>query len=165
MDEFIKTFHIDWKLLIAQLVNFGIVVFVLWRFALKPIMKNMAQRSEEIGKSLEDAKRIEKELAETERLKEERLLAAQKDAQSIIESASQEAERIRVQKVEQTKKEMEQVLEKTKAQIAAEKDQMIAEARQQVGTLVIAATEKIITKKLDPEKDRELIESAIKSVR
>lgn len=165
MDEFIKTFHVDWKLLVAQLVNFGIVLFIVWRFALKPLMKMMTARSQEIAKSLDDAKRIEKELAETERLKEERLITAKKEAQSIIEQASAEAEKIRTAKVDQTKREMEDIVAKTKQQIVGEKEQMMVEVRQEIGGLVIAATEKVISRKLDAETDRALIEETIKSVK
>ena len=65
MQELITTFHIDWKLLIAQIVNFGLVLFVLWKFAIKPLSKVMADRSKEIEKSLDDAKQIRDNLTKS----------------------------------------------------------------------------------------------------
>ena len=57
MDSIISTFHIDWKIIIAQAVNFGVVFIVLYIFALKPLSKLMAERSEKIKKGIDDAKR------------------------------------------------------------------------------------------------------------
>ena len=54
MDSIINTFHIDWKIIIAQAVNFGIVFVVLYIFALKPLNKLMAERAEKIKKGVED---------------------------------------------------------------------------------------------------------------
>ena len=62
MEELIQTFHIDWKLLIAQLINFAIVLFVLWKFAIKPLSKTMDKRTNDIEKSIDDAKKIEENL-------------------------------------------------------------------------------------------------------
>jgi len=165
MDEFVQTFHVDWKLLIAQLVNFGIVLFVIWRFALKPLMGIMAKRSEEIEKSLSDAKRIERELAETEQIKDDRLLEAKKEAQQIIALASAEAEKIRTTKIEQTKQEIQKVVDQTKVQIAAEKVAMLREAKQELGNLVISATEKVLAKKITSAEDKALVEHAVTSLK
>ena len=55
MEEIIKTFHIDWKLLIAQAVNFAIVVFALYKFAYKPLLKTMNERTAKIEQGLKDA--------------------------------------------------------------------------------------------------------------
>ena len=63
MESIIETFHIDWKIIIAQAINFGVVFVVLYIFALKPLSKLMAERSERISKGIEDAKKS-KELLE-----------------------------------------------------------------------------------------------------
>ncbi|MFC1687673.1 F0F1 ATP synthase subunit B [Patescibacteria group bacterium] len=165
MEDFIETFHVDWKLLIAQLINFAIVLFVVWKWALKPLMKTMSKRSDEIEKSLKDARRIEEELANTEKSKEEKILAAQKEAQAIIENATKETERIKTEKIEATKQEAKEVVEKAKQQIEAEKDKMIADARKEVGGLVIAATEKVIGKKMDDSTDKKLVDDTVQSVK
>ncbi len=60
MDSLVETFHLDVKLLIAQVINFAIVFLVLYYFALKPLLNVMNDRSAKIEKSLEDAKEIEK---------------------------------------------------------------------------------------------------------
>ena len=54
MDSLISTFHIDWHLIVAQLVNFAVVILVLWRFALKPLGKLMDERGQTIAGGLEN---------------------------------------------------------------------------------------------------------------
>ena len=56
MESIIATFHIDWKIIIAQAVNFGIVFAVLYVYALKPLAKLMEERSQKINKGVIDAK-------------------------------------------------------------------------------------------------------------
>ena len=55
MDSLITTFHIDWKIIIAQAINFLIVFLVLYFFAIKPLKKLMAERVDKISKGLTDA--------------------------------------------------------------------------------------------------------------
>ena len=64
MGSLIETFHIDVKLIIAQIINFAIVFSVLYWLAFKPLAKVMAERSGKIEKSLLDAKKIEEKLSQ-----------------------------------------------------------------------------------------------------
>src|SRR3990167_3529004 len=56
MNGFIETFHIDWRLMIAQLFNFGIVFLAFYLLAAKPLRKLMKERGEEIETGLQNAK-------------------------------------------------------------------------------------------------------------
>ena len=161
MDELVKTFHIDWKLLIAQLVNFGIVVGVLWYFALKPLMKVMNKRTEDIEKSLKDAKEIEQKLQNAEKTKQNIIVEAQKEAQIIMEKSYKEAENLKEEKLHETRQEMEKIAAKTKSDLLLEKDKMIQDAKKDVAGLVITASSKIIGKHLDEAANKKLIEETI----
>src|SRR3989338_4853475 len=157
MDELIKTFHIDWQLLIAQLVNFGIVLYVLYRFALKPLMKAMDKRSKAIAKSLEDAKRIETNLMMSNEERERNVLEAKKEASRIIESARTEGKKQAEETVDKAKDEVKAVIEDAKSQIQNEKEAMLEEVKQEVGDLVVKATEKVLGEVVDGKVDAELI--------
>jgi len=165
MDELVKTFHIDWKLLIAQIINFAIVLGVLWYFALKPLMKVMNKRSQEIEKSLSDAKEIEKKLSQAETSKEKIITEANKEAQIIMTRTHQEAEKMKDQKLQETRQEMEQLAARTKASLENEKDKMIREAKKEVANLVVTASSKIIEKNLDNESNRKIIEDTVSQVK
>ncbi|MEJ0002153.1 MAG: hypothetical protein WDN09_03200 [bacterium] len=67
MDEFISTFHIDWKLMLAQAVNFGLVFVALYLIAAKPLRKLIQDRGQEITTGLENAKQNAEMLANTKK--------------------------------------------------------------------------------------------------
>ncbi|HNX11301.1 MAG TPA: F0F1 ATP synthase subunit B [bacterium] len=162
MDSLISIFHIDWKILIAQIINFGIIFFVLYRFAFKPLSKMMNDRTKLIEKGLTDAKDIEKKLTQTNFEQVEVLNQAKKDALAIVEKANVQAEENKQKLVEKTKQEVAQIIVQEKAKIQAEKDSLREELKREMAELVILATEKVIGEKMDGAKDKELIAKIIK---
>lgn len=164
MEELVKKFGIEPSLLIAQVLNFGIVLFVLWKFAYKPLLKVLRDRQEKIAKSMADAKAVEQKLAEAEKLKEQKLVEARKQAQVIVEQAEAESERYRKQRLQEVDAEMQQEKTRAKAEIAAEKAQALTEAKTELVNLVISATQKVVpqgaTKDLDPKLVAEAVEES-----
>ena len=161
MDSLINTFHIDWKLMIAQLINFIIVFFVLWRFAFKPLLKIMKSRSSEIEKSLKDAEEINLKLAEAEKTKGEIITEAKKEAQGIVENTYISAEKLKSDKMRQTRIEMDEMITKTKDDLEFEKKKIISETKKEMGDMVIAVSEKLLSKNLDTGSNKELIEKTL----
>lgn len=163
MEELIKTFHIDIKLIIAQAVNFGIVLLVLWKFAYKPILKTLNDRSSKIEKGIKDAESSGVKLAEMEKKEKAVLLEAREEAQKII----QQAEKTALQNAKDleiaAKVQSEKALEDAKKQIEQEKNKAVKEAKSEIAGLVMSATEKIIGEKMDGTKDKELIEKTLKN--
>lgn len=162
MDELIKTFHIEVNLLIAQMVNFAIVLFVLYRFAYKPVLRALNSRTKMIEKGLLNADAAGKKLTEITEKEKEVLANAKKEAQELIKSAEEQAKANAVSIVLEARNQNEKLIISAKKQIEQEKDKMMLEVKGEIANLVIAATEKIIGEKLDREKDKELIEKAIK---
>lgn len=165
MDELVKTFHIDWKLLVAQIVNFTIVLAVLWHFALKPLNKVMNKRTTDIEQSLKNAEEVEKKLKQAAEAKDRIVIDAKKEAQVIMEKSSQDAEKIKNDKLQETRTEMEKIVAKTKAELASEKEKMVSEAKAEVGGLVIKASSKIVGKNLDSESNRQIIKETVSQVK
>lgn len=164
MDELVKTFHIDWKLLIAQIINFAVVLGVLWYFALKPLTKMMNKRSEDIAKSLADAEEITKKLKQADVTKEGIIIDANREAQIVVEKSYKDAEKVREQKIKETREEVENIVNKSKADLKAEKEKMINEAKQEVADLVVEASSKIIKKNIDTQANKELIKETLNKV-
>lgn len=162
MDELIKTFHIETNLLIAQFVNFAIVLFVLWKFAYKPILKTLNDRTKKIEKGVKDAENASKKLSEMMEKEKEILVSARKEAQEIIKKSEGEAKKNAENIIILAKEQNEKVIADAKKSIEREKEKMISEVKSEIAGLVISATEKIIHEKLDSQKDKELIEKAIK---
>lgn len=162
MDSLVSIFHIDWKILIAQIINFGIIFFVLYRFAFKPLVKMMNDRTKLIEKSLTDAKDIEKKLTQTKADRDEALSQAKKEALVIMEQANAAAEINRQKLIAKTKEEVAQIVAQEREKIVAEKDNIKTELRREMADLVVLAVEKVINEKMTGTKDKEIIEQAIK---
>ncbi len=162
--NFITTLGLDWKLFLAQIVNFSVIAFVLWKWAWKPLVKLLDERSEKIAKSLEDAKRIEEELRKTHERREQILLEAKKEAQSILEIATKNVDALRAEMTAKARSETEKIVADAKLAIAHEKEKMLTEVKTYVADLVILASEKVLQEKIDSKKDKELVEAAIKQL-
>ena len=162
MDLIVSTFHVNVELLIAQAVNFLIIFLILYFFAFKPISKIMQERTATIEKSLDDAKKIEENLASAEAESQAILSRAQKEYSEIINQANKSAEENRQKLIAKTKEEVAEIIKKEKENIQVEKEAMLKEVRGEVAELVVLATEKIIKEKLDSQKDHEIINNAIK---
>jgi F-type H+-transporting ATPase subunit b len=149
MESIISTFHIDWKILIAQAINFAVVFVVLYIFALKPLSKLMAERSEKISKGINDAETNAKLLEETHKEYESALSKARNEANKIFQDGKKEAEAKKTLMLEEAKKEVALVVENGKKTLEVEKVKMVAEAKKEIVTLVTKATEKILGEKIN----------------
>lgn len=162
MNELITTFHIDWKLIIAQLVNFAIVLFVLYKFAYGPMLKLMNERTEKIDKGIKNSEEAQKKLLEITEKEKTVLIEARKAAQEIVAGAEAVAVKNKEEIIIEAKNQSEKILKDAEKKIELEKNKMMQEVKAQVAELVVLATGKVIGEKIDSEKDRELVEKAIK---
>lgn len=160
--ELLTKLGINWQLLIAQIVNFLILVFVLYRFAYKPILKILDDRTEKIEKGLKDAQTVQDKLLAIEDKEKKVLLTARKEAQKIIQQSENTALKNAKDLEISAKVQSGKILEDAKKQIEQEKNKAVKEAKTEIAELVMSATEKIIGEKIDSSKDKELIEKVIK---
>ena len=149
MQSIISTFHIDWKIIVAQAVNFAVVFVVLYIFALKPLSKLMAERSEKISKGIDDAKTNAKLLEETRREYEAALVKARSEANKIFQDGKKEDEAKKTAMLEDAKKEVSITIENGKKMLENEKIKMVEETKKEIVALAMEATEKLITGKVD----------------
>jgi F-type H+-transporting ATPase subunit b len=162
MESLISTFHINIKLIIAQLVNFSIVFSVLYFFAFKPLVKVMAERSEKIDKSLKNADEIESRLALTEKEQGEIISAAKKQANLIVEEADKRGEERRNELIAKAKEEVGQVINAERERMIREKGETLKEIKKEVAGLVVMTVEKLLNEKMSSDKDQELIKKLLK---
>ncbi|HEY4477774.1 MAG TPA: F0F1 ATP synthase subunit B [Candidatus Paceibacterota bacterium] len=147
MEEFIETFHIDWMLMLAQTINFGLVFLALYMLAAKPLKKLVKERTEEITKGLLDAKTNKETLQATKQEYDNAIRQARAEAQTIFETSKTEAMAKKNEMLEQAKTEVATMIENGKKTLEAEKTKMVNEAKNEVASLVIQATEKVLQEK------------------
>ncbi len=161
--NFIGTLGLNWKLFLAQLINFGIVVFILWKWVFKPVTSALEARRQRIEESVKTAEEIEKRLQEFEAHRETQMRKAQAQAEALIQKAEGLASESKSQILEMARLEARKLLAEAKTAIATEKEQMLREIREEVATLTVMATEKILREKLDEKKDKEIINNALRA--
>jgi len=149
MQEFIATFHIDWKLMIAQIINFALVFFVFYLLAAKPLRKLIKDRTEEIETGLSNAKQNAVLLEKTQTEYDAILRKARNEANSIFQTGKKEAETKKAEMIEDAKKEVKTLIDNGKKSLETEKVKMVEEAKKEIAGLAMQATEKLISSKQD----------------
>lgn len=157
MDSLVSTFHIDWKIIIAQLANFAIVIGVVYFFVLKPLTKIMKERSLKIEGGVRDA-RINAELLSTTKLEYDKIITeARKEALVIFNEGKEKAENQREAMLAQTKQEVTDMIEKGKKTLESEKSKMIEDAKKELVHLVVGATSQLLETESSPELEKKVV--------
>lgn len=160
----IGTLGLNWKLFLAQAVNFSVILFILWKWVFRPVSEALEARRQKIEESIAKAERIEKQMKESDEMREQSLRDARAEAEKIIQRTTTEAETAKQETLAAARTESEKILVKAKESIEIEKQQMLKEVKEEVADLVVFAAEKILQEKLDEKKDRELINSVFKDL-
>ena len=154
-------FGLNWKLFLAQLVNFGIILFVLWKWVFGPVTKGLSDRTKKIEDSLNEAQKIEKDRQDFDSWKQGEISTVRTEASAIIAQAKQTAEELKAATLKATTEEQNRLIEQTKERMAQEKTMMIDSAKSELADIVVQATSTILKAKIDPVKDKQLIADAL----
>lgn len=160
MDSFISTFHIDWKILIAQAINFAIIFAILYLFALKPLKKVMSERTNVIEKGIADAKANAMLIESTQKEYEAVITKARNEAHELFQVGKKDAESKKDEMMKKAQEEVEAMIASGKKNLESEKIKMVDEAKNEIVSLVVAATEKI----LKDQADHSVTDKAIKKI-
>lgn len=159
--EIIAKLGIDWRLFVAQIVNFAILLLVLRRFVYRPMLAFLEERAERIDKGLKDADAAQKKLSEMEQREREVLDRAKKDAQEIIAKSESSSKQQYEKVLAEAKADAARLMEQAEAKMETQKAKLFSEAKAELAELVIATTEKVLQEKIDAQKDGELIQKAL----
>ncbi len=164
VQEIARTFGVDWPALIAQIISFGIVCLLLYKFAYRRVLQMLADRRKEITDGLANAEKIKAELARTEANRQEVLTRADARAAGLIEEARAAA--AKVQEVE-TKKALaaaEHILAKAREAATQDHARMLAELKREVAHIVVVTTKTVTGKVLTPDDHQRITEETAKAV-
>jgi F-type H+-transporting ATPase subunit b len=147
--------------LLAQLINFGILLLVFSLFLYKPLLKVLDERKQRIQEGLEASEESKRQLATTEQEVAREMAKAREQGQALIGEAQQMSQRIQNEARDAARKEAEHLLERARNEIALERDAAIADLRREFGDLTITAAERVIKQSLDKDQHRRLIEEVL----
>ncbi len=153
----LETLGIHFPSLAIYLVNFVLVLVLLYLFAYKPILKLMDERADRIRESLEAADLARQEAASSQEAIQEQITEARREGQRIMDQTREAADRFRTEEMDKARQEAEAFVERAKADIARERDTAIQEVRTSFGDLAITAAERVIRSSLDRRAHESLI--------
>ena len=159
-----RTFGVDWTHLGAQLISFGVVCLVLYKFAYKNILAMLEDRRQQIALGLANAEKIKVELDRTEAQRREVMRQANTAATKSIDEARSAAARVLELETQKAIATAEQILVKARETAALDHDRMLAELKRDVVRLVVQATTRVTGKILTPEDHTRLAEETAKQV-
>ena len=164
MGNVAQQFGVYWPNFIAQVILFGIVYFVLRKYAFGPVVAMLEERRRRIEEGQLNAERIKKQLAEAQAKYEEILARANAEAQRLIEEVRLSGERLSEQKRQQAMAEAEQIITKAREAIEQERERTMIELKHDFGRLVVEVTEKVTKKILTPEDQQKINEEALRDL-
>lgn len=149
-----------WTLLI-----FLILLFLLRKFAWKPIVTALKEREESIEKALNEARTAREEI-ETLKLENDKILTQAKlERDAMLRQAKELGDSIVNQAKENAHKEGKQILSETRELVKKEKEQAMLELKNEIGDLVIKTASKVIRQELKSnDQQKKIIEESLKDL-
>ncbi len=161
--ELFNALGINGKILLAQFINFAVLVFVLWRFAYNPILKFLEDRRKKIEDGVKNSELAVTKLAEIAEKEKEVIVQAKKEALEIINGAKENAEKKGVELVKIAQEEASIILSKEREKFNQEKIEAFKEMKNNLSELVVLAVEKVIEEKMTTEKDMDIIKKSLQN--
>lgn len=158
-------FGVDWKLLLAQGLNFFILLVVLRQFVYKPILKVLKKRREDIEKGIEFTKNAEENLKNADLIKDKTVKEAKEKAYSIINDAEKSANLRKDEIIAEAEAKKTQVIGEAKVIIEEHKNQMLEGVYSNAEGFLKSALEKVLGRMSASDRDNQLIKDALREVK
>jgi F-type H+-transporting ATPase subunit b len=159
-----EQFGVYWPNLIAQIILFFIVYWVLSKFAFKPIMAMLEERRRRIEEGQINAEKIKQQLAEAQIKYEETLARANAEAQRLIDEVKASGEKLAEEKRQAALAEAQEIVRRTQESLSLERERTMAELKKEVGRLVAETTEKVTQKILTPQDHQKINEETARQI-
>lgn len=144
MSELLATFGIDWKLLLAQAVNFGIVLLALWYFLYRPVLGMIDERRKRIEEGVRNAEEADTRLKETKAAREEIVGKAAQEAERVIAEAKGRAEEKGSEVLHSAQERADSVLKDAADRAEELQRQALKESEKEIAKAAMLAAEKVI---------------------
>lgn len=142
-------------------VTFLILLFILKKFAWKPMIESLDQRENSIKTALEKAEEAKNEAQRILEENKKNLQMAEQQAQKIINEGREYSNKLRQDMLEKANDEARKILDQAKLEITRKKEEALHELRATIADLAIKATEKILDETIDEKKHSQIISKYI----
>ena len=141
----------DFGLLFWMVLSFAILLFILKKFAWKPVLKMIKEREESIAKQLDSAKAVKEQMEQLTAENEKIMRQARAEREEMLRDAKATKDKIVAEAQDAAKIEADKIIAAARLEIQAEKDAAMAELSEKVGQLSVEIAEKILRRELSNE--------------
>jgi F-type H+-transporting ATPase subunit b len=159
-----QQFGVYWPNLIAQVILFAIVYYVLKKYAFQAVISMLEERRRRIEEGQLNAEKIKKQLAEAQAKYEEILAKANAESQRLLDEVRASGDRLAEQKRQEAITAAEQIALKAQEAIGLERDKIMAEMKRELGRLVVDTTARVTGKVLSPEDQQRINEESARQI-
>jgi len=151
-------------MLASTWVTFFLLLFVLGKYAWKPILKTIEDRENRIADSLKQAEKIEQSLDQAKQQQEQILQKARDEAKAIVDNAHKEAVASAQAVTDAAREQADRSISRAQEEIAGEREKALQAIRSEVATMVVSASEKLIRTNLDEQKNKKIVEHILEEL-
>ena len=145
------------------LIIFVVLLFVLSRYAFKPLTAAVEAREKHLEEMIQSAKADREEAARLLAEQQKALDASRADAQRVVAESRITADKLRNEMIEQTKQQQRELLERARGEIDNERKRAITDLRREAVDLALAGASRLVERNLDDQTNRSLVESFLAS--
>jgi len=147
-----------------QVANFLVLLFILKKFAYKPILNMLDERKNSIEQAINNAETARNEAEKLRKDYEDRLAETRQEAQEIIAKATKLGEEMKNEIVSNAQSEANKAIQRAQEEITREKDQAIAALRDEVAVLAVMAAGKVLGKAISVQDHEKLVKEFVAEV-
>ncbi|MCI0565579.1 F0F1 ATP synthase subunit B [bacterium] len=147
MQEILETFGINWKLLVIQIINFGLLLAILHRYLYKPVLAILEERRAKIEKGIRDADAVEEKLAHLKKEESVILAKAHGEGDRIIEESRRTGAEKEHGIVSEAEERGRRIIAESERRAEEEKERILAESRGELARIAVLSAEKILREK------------------
>ena len=154
----------DPGLFIWTIVTFLVLLYLLSRFAWKPLLRALEERQTSIRQSLDDADKAKQELAQVQAESSRIVQQARSEADAIIANSRADAARLQEELAEKAREQAKGIIENAQKEIQQQTDSSLAQIREEAVDLSLMIASKLIRRNISREDNDQLIEEALKQI-
>lgn len=140
---------------IAEVIAFGIILFVVYRYVVPPVQKAMRERQELVRAQIEESRQAREQLERAESEYQRALGEARSEAAKIRDGARADADRLREQLRTQAEEEAARIRQRSEEQLATQRQQVVNELRAEIGRLAVTLAGRVVGESLEDDARRQ----------
>jgi|CXWL01.1.fsa_nt_gi F-type H+-transporting ATPase subunit b len=162
--EMLNTLGVDWSVLIAQAINFAVLLAALTYLLYKPILRMIDERRERVKQSMDHAATLEKRVSEMEQDRKNRMKEIDDQSKEFLLQAKQQADGMKKEILDAAKVEVDHLLEKGRKQLDDERRTLLADMQKTVTNVGVELAGKILSREFTDADQKRILHTLEKEI-